>query len=258
MQKNQIYPVILLAATLTSSGCVLNPPTEDPLQVRLAEMEKRLSAIERILSSGTLVDLTVQSNELGRQAAELQGRIESLEHETSEGASRQRDLYMDLDDRIQRLERTTRGNSAASVRDGGSLEPGELPLPGGSDRDNYQAAFELLKEQRYDEAAMGFEQFLVSFPESQLADNAQYWLAESHYVSGDFQEALGQFQIVVEKYPRSRKVPDALLKMGYCNYELQRWDNARSALQRVQGEFSDTTAARLAEQRLSRMREEGH
>jgi TolA-binding protein len=50
--------------------------------------------------------------------------------------------------------------------DGGSLAPGQLPVPGGSDRDNYQAAFELLKEQRYEPAAMAFQQFLVSFPDS--------------------------------------------------------------------------------------------
>ncbi len=131
-------------------------------------------------------------------------------------------------------------------------------MPGGSDRDNYQAAFELLKEQRYEPAALAFQQFLVSFPDSQLADNAQYWLAESYYVTDRFEDALQQFEIVINDYPRSRKVPDALLKVGYCNYELGRWDAARSALQTVQVDYSDTTAARLAEQRIQRMSEEGN
>lgn len=248
--------VLLLAATLLAGGCILNPPAEDPMQAQLADLERRLSAIERILANGSLVDLTVQVDELERQAAELLGRIDALDHEAAEGASRQRDLYVDLDERIQKLESggPTNGGGLAN----GSLAPGELPMPSGSDRDNYQAAFELLKEQRYEQAAMAFKQFLVSFPDSQLADNAQYWLAESHYVSGDFQKALGQFKVVVEKFPRSRKVPDALLKMGYCNYELKRWNDARASLQRVQAEFSDTTAARLAEQRLARMADEGH
>ncbi len=250
---------LLLWAALVAGGCAMTQPAEDPMVARLAEIERRLAAVERILANGSLVDLAVQVDELQRDTAELQGRVDTLEHEADEGASRQRDLYVDLDERIQNLERNLRGGpaSAQSVLDGGNLAPGQLPLPGGSDRDNYQAAFELLKEQRYSEAAMGFEQFLVSFPDSQLADNAQYWLAEAHYVAGDFGEALRQFRTVVDRYPRSRKVPDALLKMGYCNYELERWNDARAALRRVQAEYADTTAARLADQRLARMDEEG-
>jgi tol-pal system protein YbgF len=143
-----------------------------------------------------------------------------------------------------------------NVLDGGSLAPGQLPVPGGSDRDNYQAAFELLKEQRYEPAALAFQQFLVSFPDSQLADNAQYWLAESYYVTDQFDNALRQFEVVINDYPRSRKIPDALLKIGYSNYELERWEDARGALSRVQAEYPDTTAARLAEQRLTRMDDE--
>lgn len=258
MQKITMRHTLLLATLLLSGGCMLNPPAEDPMQARLVELERRLSAIERILANGSLVDLTVQVDELQREAADLQGRIDELEHQASEGASRQRDLYVDLDERVQKLESGSGAAASAGLQAGGKLAPGELPLPSGSDRDNYQAAFELLKEQRYEQAGLAFRQFLVSFPNSQLADNAQYWLAESHYVSGEFQQALQQFKVVVDKYPRSRKLPDALLKMGYCNYELKRWDDARASLQRVQGDFSDTTAARLAEQRLTRMREEGH
>ena len=140
--------------------------------------------------------------------------------------------------------------------DGGTLRPGQLPMPGGSDRDNYQAAFELLKDQRYEPAALAFEQFLVAFPDSELADNAQYWLAESHYVTQQFDKALKEFETVIGRFPGSRKVPDALLKIGYCNYELLRWDAARASLARVQSEYPETTAARLAGQRLHRMDEE--
>jgi TolA-binding protein len=61
---------------------------------------------------------------------------------------------------------------------------------------------------------------------------------------------------VINDYPRSRKIPDALLKIGYSNYELERWEAARGALSRVQAEYPDTTAARLAEQRLTRMDDE--
>ena len=86
-------------------------------------------------------------------------------------------------------------------------------------------------------------------PDSELADNAQYWLAESYYVTQQFEQAWSSFQTVIDEHPRSRKVPDALLKMGYCNYELERWDAARAALSKVQADYPETTAARLAGQR---------
>lgn len=249
---------IQLAAVLplvAMSACTLTPPAEDPVQIQLQDLDRRLAAIERILANGSLVELTVQSDELQRQSADLQGRVETLEYANQETAGRQRDLYVDLDERILALEEAVLASAASTS---GGPAAGGLLVPGGSDRDNYQAALELIKEQRYDAAEKAFKQFLVSFPDSQMADNAQYWLSEAFYVTNRFDEALKQFTIVIDKYPRSRKVPDALLKMGFCNYELKRWDDARTALSRVQSEFADTTAARLAEQRLKRMSDEGH
>ena len=71
-----------------------------------------------------------------------------------------------------------------------------------------------------------------------------------------FAEALPHFQKVIDDYPQSMKLPDALLKVGYCNYELRQWDAARTALEQVSRQFPDTTAARLATQRLERMARE--
>jgi tol-pal system protein YbgF len=238
---------------LIVSGCAMQNPQEDPVVVKLNDLERRLAAVERILANGSLVDMAVQVDNLQRTTAELQGRTETLEYQSQETGDRQRDLYQDLDQRLQSLEQQLRAGGVA----GATVAAGQLPIPGGSDRDNYQAAFELLKDQRYDDAASAFTQFLTTYPDSQLADNAQYWLAESYYVTEQFDDALQQFTAVIDQHPRSRKVPDALLKMGYCNYELERWDAARDALSRVRVEHADTTAARLAEQRLKQMDDEG-
>ena len=210
-----------------------------------------------MVQNQSLVNLTQQVTALERRTDELQGISETLNHDATSTADRQRDLYMDIDARIRNLESNLQARNAPSVLDGGSLAPGQLPVPGGSDRDNYQAAFELVKEQRYEPAALAFKQFLVTFPESDLASNAQYWLAESYYVTQAFTDALTAFQVVIDKYSGSSKVADALLKMGYCNYELKRWDAAKVSLARVQIDFPDTTAARLAAQRLKRMETEG-
>lgn len=251
-------PLLCLIA-VSMSGCALfqPQPTEDPVQVQLAELERRLETIERIVDNQSLVALSQQVTSLERRADQLQGNTETLQHNSEETADRQRQLYADLDSRIQELERSLQAYGGASVLDGGSLPPGQLPVPGGSDRDNYQVAFELLKEERYDMAAASFKQFLLAFPDSELVGNAQYWLAESYYASNNFEQALSDFQVVIDDHPRSSKVPDALLKTGFCNYNLKRWDAARQTLSRVQADYPETTAARLAGQYLNRMDSEG-
>ena len=256
----KIRPLVIALLPLGLAACAVStPPAEDPVLIKLNELERRLIAIERVVQNQSLVTMAGEVSALQRRTDELTGRVETLEYGAESTEKRQRDLYNDLDQRIQQLETAAvRPQSSVSVMDGGVLPPGQLPLPGGSDRDNYNAAFELLKEHRYEQAGTAFQQFLVAFPESQLADNAQYWLAESKYVTQQYADALTAFEVVVNNYADSRKVPDALLKIGYCNYELKRWDGARAALEKVRRDYPDTTAARLAEQRLGRMQSEGH
>ena len=252
-----LFSVFALAALLLAGGCVTVPPEQDPVLIKLNDLERRLESIERVVANQSLVQLTQQVSSLERNMAELQGSTETLTYNAGVTGDRQRDLYADLDARIQGIEATLSARAALSVLDGGTLSPGQLPVPGGSDRENYQAAFELLKEERYDVAATAFAQYLITFPDSELADNAQYWLAESYYAAGEFEQALESFGTVVADYPQSRKVPDAYLKIGYCNFSLKRWDDARSTLNKVQKDYPETTAARLAGQYLKRMDNEG-
>lgn len=251
-------PLTGVVAVTLLGGCALfeTPPQEDPVETKLTDIERRLESVERVVNNQSLVQLSQKVSELERRVDQLQGRDEELQYDAQDTAERQRVLYADLDARIQELERSLQAGNT-NVLEGGTLPPGQLPVPGGSDRDNYQVAFEMLKEERYDMAAASFQEFLVAFPDSELVDNAQYWLAESYYASNDYEQALRDFQIVIDRYPRSSKVPDALLKMGLCNYNLQRWDEARATLSRVQQDYAETTAARLAGQYLGRMDSEG-
>lgn len=250
--------ILALVSAALFSGCsLMDPaPAEDPVAIKLEEIERRIEAIERVVNNQSLVQLAQQVSELERRADQLHGKDEELQYDAADTAERQRVLYADLDARIRELERSMQA-ADNNVLEGGTLPPGQLPVPDGSDRDNYQVAFELLKEERYDMAAASFREFLAAFPDSELVDNAQYWLAESYYASNDFEQALNDFQVVIDDHPRSSKVPDALLKMGLCNYNLQRWDAARANLSRVQEDYAETTAARLAGQYLSRMDSEG-
>lgn len=250
------YTAVVLAAL---AGCSTITPTDDPVYLRLTDMEARLIRIERVMDNESLISLAGDITALRNDTQALRGDVETLRFETQNAADRQRDLYVDLDERMQQLEQAQAsgfaGGAAASA-DGafsGAGAPGSSSV---NDQQAYEAAFGMIQERRYAEAGNAFLSFLGTYPSSPLRANAQYWLAETRYVQREFSAALGEFQKVVEEYPQSDKLPDALLKVGYCNFELREWDAARQALQQVTRLYPDTTAARLAEQRLERIAQE--
>jgi len=242
-------PVVLLSFALLLGAY---PAAAQSTKERLYLLEQKVGRLERLeANSDSETDMLRRLKELQDENQELRNEIETLQFETLSSADRQRQLYIDLDQRMQALEA---GGAALSA---GGAAGGER-AGGGSERADYQAAFDLLKQARYPEAAAAFTRFLATYSASELRDNAQYWLAETHYVTKDFALALDGFQHVITDYPASRKIPDAWLKIGYCNYELKQWTDAREAMSIVSARFPETTAARLATQRLELMKTEGH
>lgn len=114
----------------------------------------------------------------------------------------------------------------------------------------YERSLELLEQGRLAEAESGFLRFLAQNPVSDLADNAQFWLAESALRRADLASALAGFRAVVENYPEANKVPDALLKVGFCLAELGEPESAATVYRELLERFPETTAAETARQRL--------
>lgn len=233
-----------------------------------------------------LVDMVLQIQALEDELRTLRGRIEEQQHLIDTLQRRQRDQYLDLDQRIGELAGLRAANPGQQARPAVDSSPPvqelpevrepvnqpsvvtSLPTPDAAarpvaqspaaEKEMYAAAFQALRELRYADAAEGFQKFLQQYPQSELAGNAQYWLGESYYGTRNYEIALEAFQALLEDYPQSLKVPDSLLKVGYTHYELKQWDQARAALTQVQEQYPDTKIARLAESRLRAMRVEGH
>lgn len=115
---------------------------------------------------------------------------------------------------------------------------------------DYRAAVELVKAGSHTEAIDGLRAFLRKYPRHDYADNAQYWLGEAFYAQKDYPHALAEFRNVIETYPRGNKVPDALLKVGYCYSALGQGDKARAVLEQVVNLYPKTEPAALATKRL--------
>jgi tol-pal system protein YbgF len=114
----------------------------------------------------------------------------------------------------------------------------------------YRAAVELVRGGNQADAITALRTFLKSHPRHEYADNAQYWLGEAFYAEKDYQHALVEFRATIETYPRGNKVPDALLKVGFCYQALGQADKARAVLEQVVNLYPKTEPAALASKRL--------
>jgi tol-pal system protein YbgF len=211
-------------------------------------------------SREALADLLLQLETLQTELRNLRGQVEVQTNEIERLKARQRDLLADMDRRLIELER--RSGSAPSPEAAPSVEivaPGHAgQAASAQEQKDYDAAFSLMKQGNYDRAAKGFRDFIGKYPQSALRDNAQYWLGEAYYVSRDFRKALTEFARLMSEHPKSSKAPDVLLKIGYSHYELGEWAKARDHLNQVVARYPGQPAAKSAEQRLAKMKKEGH
>ena len=243
------------------AGCAGTPPEQDPVQIRLNDLDTRLARIERVVTNQSLLDLANQGDSMRNELRAMRNDVDLLTNSLEASRKQQRDLYADLDRRMKNLESRGGGGAGSAAGSGDAASGGggaDSSASGSDDKAAYQTAFNLLKDGQYDRAITAFQKFLIVYSDSSLADNAQYWLGEAHYVNKSFPEAQAAFQRVVDKYPQSRKRSDALLKIGYCQYELKQWDAAKGTLSKVVAQFPDTPAGHLAQQRLDKMATEQH
>ena len=285
--------------------------------------EERLQRLERLLDSQALLKMLESLEALKTEVRDLRGEIELQSHEVNQLKQRQRELYLDVDRRLQQMEvggsapqvATTEVQVPASVEatvvgqtdqidqldgadsddstqaatDSGSestastVDSGasgestvEVAIAGSAGADSlgagqstaaptaisidpvkeqqdYQAAFTLLKGGRYDDAAGAFREFLDRYPGGQFADNAQYWLGETYYVTRQFEPALGEFQDLIDSHPQSQKLTHAMLKVGYIHHELGRPEQAKRVLTALTERYPQSTAAGLARRRMQRL-----
>ncbi len=148
------------------------------------------------------------------------------------------------------------GQPPAGVTGPGETAPplGQAPtMDDATSEAAYRDAFSLLRAGEYDRAVAAFNDFQVSYPNSQYGDNAQYWLAEAHYAKRDFAAAAAEYQKMLAGYPASRKLSHAMLKLGYSYDALGQPADARAILEELKQRFPGSAAARLADERLSQL-----
>ncbi len=237
-----------------------------------ASVEQRLNRVERLVNSKGLVDIMVRVESMQSELQRLVGEIELQKHGLEEIKKRQRDLYIDIDRRLLQIER--RSGSASSFRTTRQPDPVTVTpennkvtqrpakankTPRATKKKEgeqvaYQKAFDLLRALRYEKATQAFRQFLNDFPDGRYAHIAQYWLAETSYHTRKFDVAVKDYQTLINQYPKSPKRADALLKIGYSQFELKSFSKAKAVLEKLIQAYPGTTEAGQAENLLQKIR----
>jgi tol-pal system protein YbgF len=206
------------------------------------KLKKEVRILKNKITNNQLGSLLQQNEQLRIDNQELRGMVETLQYKLKQNEDRQRNLYNDLNKRLKQLEGKTI-NSKNNIN---------INTPKNDDKIKkvYNSAFLLLKKKKYDKAINAFEDFLIKYRKSEYADNAQYWLAESHYAISEYQLALDEFLNLVEDYPNSNKILDAKLKIAYCYKKLGFNKEAKTKLKHIIDSYPNTKVATIAKKEL--------
>jgi tol-pal system protein YbgF len=252
--------------------------------IRLSQLERRveerLAALEQQVKGQGLADIANQLQLLQADVAKLRGQVEVVTYELEQSQKRQRDLYVDLDTRMRKLESAATERSApptpgAPAEPGtpgarpsepaapppaataapppgpvAALPPARNPADGVAEQRSYDAALDHFKRGDYAGAINAFNGFLKSYPRSPLASSAQYWLGNAQYARRDFRGSIATQRQLLKDYPDSGKAPDALLNIASAQADMGDSAAARRTLEQLIRDYPKTDAATRAKQRL--------
>lgn len=262
------------------------------LRKQVSEMEARIAKMEQALNSQALLQLYAQVETLGVELGKLNGQIEMLSNDNALLQKRQRDFYIDLDNRLRQIEQPGKKNSSApaapasfsdstSVKEKTAAPPAggvvpetsssdgtaasgapdatvvstnELAPAGPAENSAYKEAYDLFKNGEYANAIAQFESFLGNYPQSNLAPGAAYWIGNARYALRDYQLAIDAQKKLISTYPDSSKVPDAFLNIASSQQEMGDSKASKHTLENLLAKYPNSEAAKKAKQRLANIK----
>jgi tol-pal system protein YbgF len=257
---------------------------------RLDDLQARVLRLERSVAEGRsarpeqaippdlgarLADLRQQVESLTVEVRTVGGRVDSLEaqgRKRTNESSRLPELEAKLSALAEKM-KTLEGRAAstagqpagqAKIPAGPAPQPGSVPKPPeqkppeskpSSDAKQspqvlYDAAYALYKQGKYDEARESFQEFTRQFPDSNLADNAYFWVGESYYDQGQYEQAILEYDKVVQKFPNGDKAASALLKQAFAFDAINDPVDAKILLKKILREHPSSEQAAIAKKKL--------
>jgi tol-pal system protein YbgF len=203
-------------------------------------LEERIGKLEaNAADRSAILDLAGQLDQLKADLARMRGQVEVLVNQIETAEKRQKDLYLDIDTRLRKLEQAKEQPATAT-------EPSASP----AETKAYEAALNQFKLGNYPMAISAFQGFLVTYPSSPLAPSAQYWIGNAYYAKRDYKDAIVAQDKLLTAWPESGKAPDAMLNKASSQEASGNRSGARKTLQDLLQKYPDSSAAASAKQRL--------
>lgn len=206
-----------------------------------------------------------QIDEVREEVRAIGGRVEELQHAlkqqgpADEGGDRLKEKLARVEEqntqiaqRLQRIEQHLKLEPAAAP--GSRIRPEGTPAKTASEAELYTKARQALEKGDTAAARKGFDEFLMNYPNSDNADNAQFWVGETFFQEKQFEKAILEYQKVIEKYPKGNKVPAALLKQGHAFLNLKDRVNSRLIFEEVVRKYPNAIEAKAAADKLKELR----
>lgn len=289
------FLLLLMSCNISYAALFGDDEAREQIQVlrkQVSEMEARIAKMEQALNSQALLELYAQVETLGLELGKLNGQIEMLSNDNTLLQKRQRDFYIDLDNRLREIEQPNKRapssstppkssphsmatppskeppaaavitpeaaaieeTVAAAQPDAGALLASALVPPSPVENDAYKEAFNFFKNGDYASAIGQFENFLENYPQSNLAPGAAYWIGNARYALRDYQMAIDAQRKLISKYPDSLKASDAFLNIASSQYEMGDSKASKHTLEDLVAKYPQSEAAKKAKQRLANVK----
>ena len=217
-------------------------------------VDEKLSKLEAAVADAAdrraILDLAGQIDQLRHDLATLRGQVEVLTNRIEVGEKRQKDLYLDIDTRLRKLEQAKEQAAAAAATAQASGEKPATP----AETKAYEAALNQFKLGNYPLAISAFEGFLVTYPSSSLAPSAQYWIGNAYYAQRNYKKAISAQEKLLSAWPDSSKAPDGMLNIASSQEASGDRRAARKTLEDLLDKYPTSPAAASAKQRLQGLR----
>jgi tol-pal system protein YbgF len=217
------------------------------IDVLKQQLEATQKAVDDRLANAAdrnaILELSRQIDALRSEITNMRGQVEVLTNQAETATKRQTELYQDIDTRLLKLEKA----QTATAEKPANAEP----EASAAEQKAYQAALDQFKLGNYPLAVAAMQGFLVTYPSSPLASNAQYWIGMAYSGQRDYKSAITAQRKVLTSWPDSNKAPDALLSIASAQETMGDRRSAQKTLEELVAKYPASSAAASAKQRLA-------
>lgn len=263
---NNKFIIFLLASVLLFTSSCITAKQFQMLQSDIANIQKNVSSLESEVSSTNSKMESIEDNLVNQyrmtqsEKADAQLKIESLSSDIQILLDRLTDTNHRLSLLSQEIQATKdMFRSVPLTTLPTSTEQAAIPIPKHvpsfpiEPEELFKTAYADYSKGNYALAISGFKEYIQKFPNTDLTDNAQYWIGECHYSMGEYKTAIEEFDKVIENFPDGDKIPGAHLKKAFALFELNQTAKGVILLQYLINRFPKSDEARVAKNKLKSM-----